>query len=262
MTEQNKDAIAIEDLERLVTEDGSVTYRLKERDITYRSRFGAIEESRRVFLDPSGIREHDGDIWKVVELGFGVATNFRNTARFASEANLSLFYLAAEHAPIPSAAIEGDGVFDQMARDALDAARAKGYARVTHALTSEDNNREITITLVVRVLDWLEITPTLEPDFYPCHAIYYDPFGPRDDEESWSPRHLKHAAGWLEPTGRLMTYSVAGKVRRGLQSAGLWVATLPGHIKREVLVACADSATIDGLETLRSWAPKPDEEDQ
>lgn len=257
MTEQDTtltaDALELEDLERIITEDGSVTYRLRERDITYRSRFGALEESRRVFLDPSGVRDRmaSPQPWKIVELGFGVGTNFRNTATFAIEAGLPLLYLAAEHAPIPPDAIEGEHDSDEMAREALEMAREHGHARITRG----------DITLVIRVSEWLDITPDVEPDFIDCDAVYYDPFGPRDDVESWSPEHLAHAANWLGETGRLMTYSVAGKVRRGLRAAGLWVATLPGHIKREVLVACKSQATIEALEPLRQWPPDRDQDD-
>jgi tRNA U34 5-methylaminomethyl-2-thiouridine-forming methyltransferase MnmC len=252
-TSETGDALTLEDLERIITEDGSVTYRLRERDITYRSRFGALEESRRVFLDPSGIREQGArdTPWKVVELGFGVGTNFRNTATFATGAKLPLLYLAAELAPIPPDAIEGESDIDEMTREALAMARAQGHARVTRG----------DITLVIRVSEWLDITPEDEPDFQGCDAVYYDPFGPRDDLESWSREHLAHGARWLGATGRLMTYSVAGKVRRGLRAAGLWVATLPGHIKREVLVACLDKDTVEALEPLRKWPPDEDQDD-
>jgi hypothetical protein len=39
------------------------------------------------------------------------------------------------------------------------------------------------------------------------------------------------------------------------------VATLPGHIKREVLVACLDKDTVEALEPLRKWPPDEDQDD-
>lgn len=235
-----------DDLERVTTEDGSPTLRHRTRGITYRSRFGAQRESEDVFLGPSGMAHASAARpWRVVELGFGAATNFCTTAQRAMQHGLSLHYLSFDHAPIPASMLGGDDPITRLAQRALAIARREGHATLTHQR----------ITLTLRASEWLALSPADEPSHAGCDALYYDPFGPEDDPESWSAQHLRHAAGWLGECGCLMTYSVAGRVRRGLLDAGLHVATLPGHVKREVLLASPSQQVIQARQTLRTWEP-------
>ena len=69
-------------------------------------------------------------------------------------------------------------------------------------------------------------------------AWFLDGFAPSTNPEMWSPAVLSAVAARSAPGARLATFTVAGEVRRGLQTAGFEVHKRPGHgRKRERLEA-------------------------
>jgi tRNA U34 5-methylaminomethyl-2-thiouridine-forming methyltransferase MnmC len=214
-----------EGLERVQTGDGSWTWRLAERGVTYRSLHGAERESRHVFLEGTGLCGLAGS-WSVLELGFGVGTNFVVTAREARARGVSLSYVAVEAAPPSPRVLEGvEGEAGEVAREALARARA-GEAR------AEVGAEGLRLTLHRGL--WLEAAlGALSVD-----AVYYDPFGPADDPGSWCAASFAVAASALSARGVLGTYSASRLARRAMRGVGLVVAWAPGpQGKREVTFA-------------------------
>jgi tRNA U34 5-methylaminomethyl-2-thiouridine-forming methyltransferase MnmC len=102
------------------------------------------------------------------------------------------------------------------------------------------------ISLVVLRTDWLDAEPDSLAD-----ALYFDPFGPSANPESWTDAMFEAARARLKPAGRLATYSAAGHVRRAMARAGLVLATRPGPgRKREITVASPADAGLGNLERL------------
>ncbi|MCR9164222.1 MAG: tRNA (5-methylaminomethyl-2-thiouridine)(34)-methyltransferase MnmD [Nannocystaceae bacterium] len=211
-------ALEPETLRVLTTGDGSPTLQRVDTGWTYRSDRGALRESAHVFVAGADLRGRAHV--RVLELGFGVGTNFAALVVAARAGGIdSLDVHAVERSPVPSALLP---VFDAQAHALAVAAAAHGHA-AAHG-----------------------VSLTLHPGEFEAHApqgvfdaVWLDPFGPDAEPESWSVDVAKVVARALAPGGRAVTYSAAGWVRRNLAAAGLFVATVPGPIegKREFTIA-------------------------
>ena len=226
------------------TGDGSLTLYSPTYEQTFHSHHGAVTEARWVFLEASGVgaRLRRGAPTSVLEVGFGSALNFLLTLDAAVSHGAALSYHALEREPLPPAT----------------------FAAVEHAkhLARPDLTEHVAALLAAAVP--LGRTPggvpTLIRDLEACggslhltigdateaplpsegyHAVYHDAFSPQANEELWSESFLARLHRCLRPGGTLVTYTVAGAVRRRLQSLGIDVAKRPGPPggKREMLVA-------------------------
>lgn len=237
------------------TQDGSWTLYDPELKVHYRSTSGAVTESHTVFLQGTGlIQRHDQD-WRVLELGFGSAVNFIQTAlahtqRAHEPQPRWLEYHSVEHRPISPQALEHlEGWPADLARAALEIAHS---APSTHISISSPAHH---IKLTLHLLPWDELElPQLD-----AQAIFFDPFGPEANPSSWTQQAFEVALKHLHPEGVLATYSAAGHVRRAMRAAGLHTGSLPGpgH-KREITIASPSASPISHAKRLRSPTP-PDE---
>ena len=227
------------------TTDGSLTLESPEVGESYRSRHGALSESRHVFLEPSGVLEllAAGNDATVLEIGFGTGLNFLATACAALEVDAdaapTLHYRALEHEPPPLAAVSGLDYRSLLApcelpdrllawlKD-LGEPPAAGSHRFLHGGSTS-------IELELLLAD----ARTFESGNERYDAVYLDPFSPKSNPDLWTAAFLASLAAALKRGGRLVTYSVSGEVRRALAGAGLLVSKVPGPAggKREVLVA-------------------------
>ncbi len=215
--------------------DGSLTIYNNHYQQTYHSRYGAVTESRLVFLENSGIKKRliKRQPCHVLEIGFGLGLNFLITAQLASKYSAPLHYTAFENRLIDASifASLGYGEF-------LDCCELQN--QLFHRLQDLENgvfsDVQIakTVSLALKIKNALSIQ--IEPDSQ--HAIYLDPFSPDKNPELWSSDFLEKLFNALALHGRLCTYSVKGQIRRSLQSVGFTVWKVKGPLgKREVLIA-------------------------
>jgi tRNA U34 5-methylaminomethyl-2-thiouridine-forming methyltransferase MnmC len=150
----------------------------------------------------------------VLELGFGLGTNFRHfldrgfRGVFHSvERDLAGAAFLQEHAPDASLArllAERDSVFGPM--------RA-----------------------VLHETDFFAFTP-----HFRAHAVLFDPFSPKANPDAWTADLFRIAYSCLLPGGRLVTYSVSRAAKDAASAAGFAVAKrdLPAELrKRSALLA-------------------------
>jgi tRNA U34 5-methylaminomethyl-2-thiouridine-forming methyltransferase MnmC len=258
----------------VVTADGSRTLRSGAHGQTYKSRLGALTESRSVFLEGSGVaaRLAGGEPTCLLEIGFGTGLNFLVTVEAARVAGTKLHYVAVESDLLPAATLRALAYHEALAPSPFPAAFVEWRAGLEdEEATSEPGPAStlrryrwdvgpITLDLVIgNVLDdrtW-ESLPAIAAQGHDAgfgagvgafgdagfdgglDAIYHDAFSPSVASELWSPVFLARLASVLAPGGRLVSYSVAGAVRRALAEAGLEVRKAPGPPggKAEVLVA-------------------------
>lgn len=164
---------------------------------------------------------------RVLEFGFGVGTNFAALVEAASKAQVeAVDYVAVEHAPVPP--------------DLLPAFDLRSHALAVQATTDQTAEAD-------------GVRLTLHRGRFEDHraqgsydAVFFDPFGPEDEPDSWGVEATAAAAAGLAEDGRLVTYSSAGWIRRNLAAVGLFVATVPGPIegKREFTIAAKDRARL------------------
>jgi tRNA U34 5-methylaminomethyl-2-thiouridine-forming methyltransferase MnmC len=254
------------------TEDGSLTLHSPRFGQTFRSRHGAQQEARHVFVEGAGVgdRLRAGLPTRVLEVGLGAATNLGQTASLAFASGTPVHYVAIEREPLPPAAWRALG-FGTPAASAdgtpasPDGATPAASADGTPAASADGTPAAFTAAWLAAIVTWSQqpltaprrlsvgpmsvdvwlgeaaelVTGRAFADLHHVDAIYLDPFSPEVDPRAWTAEVLTALAGRLKPGGVLATYSVQGAVRRGLQAAGLEVTKQPGPPggKREVLRA-------------------------
>jgi len=202
----------------------------------YFSRDGGLDETRAVFLQGCGLPEawRDRPHFTVAELGFGTGLNILALLELWTQTRkpgqtLSIF--SVEGYPLSRDEAERAlAAWPQLApltRSLLDAwpRRAPGFHRIAWAQLG------VTLDLAIGEALW-----ALEQWEGAADAWFLDGFSPALNPEMWRRPVLDAVAARSVPGARLATFTVAGAVRRGLQSAGFAVAKRPGHgAKRERL---------------------------
>lgn len=212
-------------VERVVTGDGSTTLRAVGRDVTFRSLHGARTESRHVFVEPcfARFRGRGRPTLRILELGFGGATNFGEAYEAAQRDAVRLEYVAVECDAVSPADLVCDGDAASLAARALEA--GCGVASDERA------------TLRIVGADWT-VSAKLLASEPPFDAVFHDPFGPDVDPTCWTEECFRWSRQLVGKEAALATYSSAGHVRRALEAAGWVVEKRPGPPgKREVVLA-------------------------
>ncbi len=218
------------------TDDGQPRSRLYG-DVYFSSHDG-LAESRAVFLQGCGLPE----AWAgrrrftVAELGFGTGLNILallDLWRSAGPPGASLHIFSVEAHPITAdEAARALAAWPELADIAQALTRAwPGQARGFHRV-------ELPAFRAILDLAVMEAEPALRAWSGQADAWFLDGFSPALNPAMWTEDLLALVARRSAPGARAATFTVAGAVRRGLQSAGFDVQKRPGHgRKRERLEA-------------------------
>jgi tRNA U34 5-methylaminomethyl-2-thiouridine-forming methyltransferase MnmC len=218
----------------VLTEDGSFTLYHSDVGEHYHSTFGAIQESRHVFIN-SGLDYLDKRInqLKILEVGMGTGLNALLTLEWSQENEIQTEYISIEPYPISTALAEK-----------LNYHFALNIAK------------KLFLDLHNKSGDCLRITPyfsisklylplhecKLKPDYY--DVVFFDAFSPDAQPELWTEDIFIKLADSLKRGGLLTTYSSKGIVKRALKSAGFDVKKLAGPPgKREIIRAIKGIST-------------------
>ena len=217
-------------LEIEITQDGSHTLFLPQIDEHYHSIFGAINESRHVYIE-NGLKAQSKHDLNILEIGFGTGLNAflslleaENTGRKIHLTTLELFPL-----PIPIAEklnFAGRlGVSDKWFRK-LHRAEWNTAEAISENFTLEKRQTDLTS---------LPLLTTVAPSY---DVIFYDAFAPEKQPEMWTQAIFNHLFAASTKGAVLTTYCAKGIVRRMMQHAGFAVERIPGPTgKREMLRA-------------------------
>ncbi len=195
----------------------------------YFSRDDGLEETRIVFLQACGLPERwaDRDHFTVAELGFGTGLNFLALWQIWNRHTSNkgwLHFVSFEGFPLDkedaARALEAWPELSELTAKLLDKwpVRAQGVQQVSWP---EDR---LSLTLHTG-----EIADTLPQSRFKADAWFLDGFSPAKNSEMWDDKLWPFVAARSAPQARLGTFTVAGTVRRGLESAGFRVERLPGH---------------------------------
>lgn len=210
------------------TRDGSDTLFSRAFNATYHSMYGAVGESRHVFVQFGLDSLKERNEIHILELGFGTGLNAFLAYLFSIKHNLPVYYTGIEAFPID-----------------LDVARQLNYPQyLAYAEEQEVFERmhaESHFTTdhfhFQKVSDIREIEDTSRFD-----CIFFDAFAPGVQPELWSQDMLSELFRLTTPGGCLVTYCAQGEVRRRLVTAGYEVQRLQGPPgKREMLRAVRKS---------------------
>jgi len=197
--------------------------------VTYHSTFGALQESRQIFI---------GEGWKAVkrvtpvnvfELGLGTGLNALLTLMEAERTGCHVTYEVVEAYPLEDDDFRKLDYCTLLGRPDL-----KMYFEQLHTCAWET---PVQITPYFTLYKSRDVWPghVLRR---PAELVYYDAFDPVVQPELWTADVFERLAGQLAPAALLVTYCCKGAVRRALQSVGFRVEKRPGPPgKREVVRA-------------------------
>ncbi|SFD13778.1 tRNA U34 5-methylaminomethyl-2-thiouridine-forming methyltransferase MnmC [Chitinophaga sp. CF118] len=210
-----------------ITADGSHTIVLPDMQVTYHSTYGALQESRHIFIQAGLKYVMPKDSINVFEMGFGTGLNALLTVQESIQSRCHVYYQSVELYPLSMEDAEGLNYTTQL----------NDSSETFSLLHSSKWEEDIMINPLFTLHKSHDSITHLSVNKH-FHVIYYDAFAPDVQPELWEPVIFEKLYNWLHPGGVLVTYCSKGSVRRTMQSAGLKVEKLPGPPgKREILRA-------------------------
>lgn len=206
-----------------ITNDGSTTIAIPEKNITYHSTSGAVGESMHVFID-AGLRyvhaSQNVNPIHIFEMGFGTGLNALLSWQYAQQHHLNIQFTSIERYPIllEEAQQLNFGEQLQMTRE----------LQQLHSCEWEKAfvlDKYCTLTKLQQSL--LELTTNQQ-----FHIIYFDAFAPNDQPELWTKAIFEKMYQMLASNGVLVTYCSKGEVRRNMIAVGFTVERLKGYANK------------------------------
>ena len=187
--------------------DGSRTIFDAKFGESFKSSNAAKSETWHVFIAP-GILEHPSyqtpatNYFCVLELGFGVGTNFRSLQEFAANQEKEIIFTSIEKD------LSGAKFF-----------LASNSHEATKNIVCEASTQSKNFKAQLLKADFFTQLPKLESQSFDC--IFFDPFSPKANAEAWCQEIFQECYRVLKPEGRLATYSVSRTAKDALVNAGL-----------------------------------------
>jgi tRNA U34 5-methylaminomethyl-2-thiouridine-forming methyltransferase MnmC len=204
----------------IMTQDGSYTLYSKEHEVTYHSRYGAIQESNHVFIH-SGLLPHlkKQDKISILELGFGTGLNVLLTWKNIVDIDtVHVDYHSFDVYPLPEDLLNACVYEDHL----------KIPTTISKNILTSDWDKLIEVdsrfTLTKHNKDILEETL---PDNY-FDIVYFDAFSPESQPELWSISLFEKIHESMTNEAILVTYCAKGEVKRILKKIGFTLESLPG----------------------------------
>ena len=234
------------------TADGSLTMIHPEHGETYHTQAGAMAEARLLYVESSGLAA----LWQegpqriaVLDVGLGLGLN--------AVATLTTWNEASNPGPLVIHSLEINRELVAALASGAAPWQERWPAGITHfclqlrlespqlySAKVAHQSAEATATWHIHIHDaaTTEIPPA--PDLSGYTHVWQDPFSPEKNPPLWQAAWFSRVRATAASSCVLMTYSVAGPVRRALAAAGWsWKkipALLPG--KREWLTATPSAA--------------------
>jgi tRNA U34 5-methylaminomethyl-2-thiouridine-forming methyltransferase MnmC len=226
-------------LQIIRTEDGSDTLFHRELNQHYHSVFGAVQESRHIFIEtglfpaidkfPQGNRD-ETDCLNILEIGFGTGLNALLTLVEAEKRVTRIHYTTIEAFPL-------EEIFWQTLNYPLFSG-SPDYSKVFAHLHKAGWNQTEEISPFFTLHKIHGTLEAFQPPARVFNLVYFDAFGPETQPELWTEQIFRKIYQGLAQDGILVTYSVKGTVVRALKAAGFLNEKLPGPPgKRHILRA-------------------------
>ena len=209
------------------TADGSDTLFVSKLNEHYHSTFGAVQESKHIFI-AAGLQQCEQASINLFEVGFGTGLNAYLTVMESLRTNQNIRYITIEKYPLPSTIWTTLNYAEIV---------PKGNPKLFKMIHEAKWNEEVKITDHFTILklsyDLTDMDYSKLPLF---HLIYFDAFSPEKQPELWETSIFLQLASHSASGAKLVTYCAKGVVRRSLIAAGFTVERIPGPPgKREIL---------------------------
>jgi len=207
-----------------ITEDGSHTLYVPALDEHYHSHFGALTESKHIFIG-TGLSSLKSNKVSILEVGFGTGLNALLTSMYAEDNQVTIDYVALEKYPVDPT------LLFQLNYPALTGATSRELFEAIHDAAWEKPVKLTPwFTLEKRLMDLT--TSKVEGLF---DLVYFDAFGPDKQPEMWSREVMLKITAVTHPGTVFVTYSAKGELKRTLRALGFEVAHLPGPPGKRVI---------------------------
>ena len=219
----------------VVSNDGSHTLFSERFGETYHSSFGAIQESKHIFMDAAlNVAAGGLNPVNIFEVGFGTGLNALMALKFAMDNHVNTTYVAVEAFPVLPAVIE------QLNYPLLLKVDRKIYTTMHE---SKGSFIEVTPFFSLKVVESTLQDYELKEAFF--DVVFFDAFSPESQPEMWKQSCFEKIFNGMRAGGVLTTYSSKGIVKRALKSAGFSVEKLPGPPgKREFVRAMKNGSSL------------------
>ncbi|MBR9690338.1 hypothetical protein GOV08_01500 [Candidatus Woesearchaeota archaeon] len=190
-------------MEKVITDDGSVTFRNKEVDECYHTKSGAVTEAKEKFAKPSNLK----DGMKILDFCFGLGYN---SAAAIEKLNR-----------VEIVGLENDKIIlEEIQRLSPD---FKKYDMIKQAAKNRGyDDRKIKINIVLG-----NAKKTIKDFKEEFDAVFFDPFSPKKQPEMWTKEVFSDIFKTMKKGGVLTTYSCASFVRKNMKAAGFEVSDGP-----------------------------------
>jgi tRNA U34 5-methylaminomethyl-2-thiouridine-forming methyltransferase MnmC len=216
--------------EIIITKDGSSTIHIPEWNEQYHSKYGAIQESKHVFIEKGlyyYLQNNTTSVLNILEIGFGTGLNAIITLLESNRLQQSIHYTGVEAYPVEMSEIKKLNYSVELN------CSKKDFNSLHQSQWEKKIVFDQFFSLEKRKKLFSEIV-----DKNRYHIIYFDAFGARVQPDLWTEHIFIKMYDALILGGVLVTYSAKGSVRRAMQSSGFLVERLPGpRGKREMLRA-------------------------
>lgn len=197
-------------MEKIITADGSITFRNENVDETYHTKSGAEEESVKKFVEPSHFEKlAERDEIVIYDVCFGLGYNSAAAIDHIRDINSRckiIIYALENDQNILDKILEIDSNF-------------KCYQLIKEIVKShniKENNVEINLLFG----DAREKINNIDKK---ADAVFFDPFSPKKAPDMWTKEFFAAIYNKMRMDGILTTYSCARMVRDNLKSAGFQV---------------------------------------
>lgn len=200
------------------TQDGSHSLMSEQFGTTYHSKYGAIQESRHVFIDAglAAVLPKKTSI-RIFEMGFGTGLNAYLALDFCQKAGKHCHFETVEAYPVSMENIRLLN-FPQ---------RIGGDEATFHALHEAPWNKTHPVTAHFDLLKW-QTYFAQAPLTGAFDVVFFDAFAPSSQPELWESTALSKIYDAMSDGGVFVTYCAKGVVKRTLRNLGFTVEGIPG----------------------------------
>jgi len=207
-----------------MTADGSHTLYVPALDEHYHSHFGALTESKHIFID-AGLAYLESKEISILEVGFGTGLNALLTAKYGSDNQVTIHYVTLEKYPVDPSLLSRlnypsmTGTGGRELFEPIHNAPWNKPVRLTPWFTLEKRLMDLTYESVEGLFD----------------LVYFDAFGPDKQPEMWSREVFEKIAAVTHTGTVFVTYSAKGELKRTLRALDFEVTRLPGPPGKRVM---------------------------
>ena len=214
-------------LELVNTYDGSNSLKNLIINDSYHSKYGAINESKHIFIN-NGLKRISKKKIRVLEIGFGTGLNALLTQLYCDKKEQNIIYHTIDNLPLKKDTYSSLNYCDQLKID------KDIFLKIHNSLW--ENEIKLSNFFVLKKIN-CDFTKKLFNEKY--DLIYFDAFSPSKQPEMWVLDNFKKLYNCLNRNGVLITYSSKGDVKRTIKEVGFNVFSVEGPTgKREITLAC------------------------